>query len=192
MTNNPIELFRVWLREAEKQEPNNPNAVALATANKDGQPSVRMVLLKAIDNNGFVFFTNLKSKKGDELIKNPRASLCFHWKSLARQVRVEGTVALVNEKEADEYFITRSRLSRIGAWASKQSGTMKEKFELEKRLAFYTAKFKLGKVPRPHFWSGFCLKPRQIEFWSDKEYRLHERKVFYADGEDWKVKYLFP
>ena len=129
MTNNPIELFRVWLREAEKQEPNNPNAVALATANKDGQPSVRMVLLKAIDNNGFVFFTNLKSKKGDELIKNPRASLCFHWKSLARQVRVEGTVALVNEKEADEYFITRSRLSRIGAWASKQSGTMKEKFE---------------------------------------------------------------
>lgn len=189
---DPIDQFRAWLADAEKSEPNDPNALALATTTADGFPSVRMVLLKDVDDQGFVFYTNLSSRKGSELTDNPRAAMCFHWKSLKRQVRVEGDIEPVSAEEADAYFHSRHRSSRIGAWASKQSQPLDGRFELEKRVAEYTAKFHVGDIPRPEFWSGFRLIPRRIEFWQDQAFRLHDRVVYDAGEDGWTTTRLFP
>lgn len=190
---DPFELFRTWLADAEKTEPNDPNAMSLATVGEDGMPSVRMVLLKGFDEAGFVFYTNLASQKGRELAAHPKAALCFHWKTLKRQVRVEGLVTPVSEAEADAYFASRARDSRIGAWASKQSHAMQGRFELEQRVAKYALKFNIGTIPRPPFWSGFRIAPQKIEFWRDKPFRLHERSLYVrqADG-SWGTATLFP
>lgn len=190
---SPFELFRTWLADAEKTEPNDPNAMSLATVGEEGMPSVRMVLLKGFDEAGFVFYTNLASQKGRELAAHPKAALCFHWKTLKRQVRVEGLVTPVSEAEADAYFASRARDSRIGAWASKQSQAMQGRFELEQRVAKYALKFNIGTIPRPPFWSGFRIAPQKIEFWRDKPFRLHERNLYVrqADGR-WETATLFP
>lgn len=191
--NDPIALFGEWMKEAEKHEPNDPNATALATSTPDGRPSVRMVLLKGYDAGGFVFYTNLESRKGGELSANPQAALCLHWKSMRRQIRVEGPVVPVTEAEADAYFASRARGSQIGAWASRQSRPMTGRFELEKRIAEFVAKFGFGAVPRPEHWSGFRLKPEAIEFWQDRSFRLHERFVFIAGSDGaWQKDLLFP
>jgi pyridoxamine 5'-phosphate oxidase len=193
---DPIARFEAWMAEAAKTEPNDPNAVCLATATPDGRPSARMVLLKGVDadrpGGGFVFYTNLESRKGGELAANPQAALCFHWKTLARSVRVEGPVERVSDAEADAYYASRHRSSRIGAWASQQSRPLEGRWALEKRVAEYTLKFGLGEIPRPPFWSGFRLLPRRIEFWRDMPFRLHERQVFHREGEAWRTETLFP
>lgn len=189
---DPFVLFQEWMQEAEKHEPNDPNAMALATATPDGRPSVRMVLLKGWDERGFVFYTNLESRKGGELEANPHASLCLHWKSLRRQIRIDGPVEPVTDAEADAYFATRARGSQIGAWASRQSRPLTGRFELEKRIAEYAAKFGLGAVPRPSHWSGFRLLPEAIEFWADRTFRLHERAVFRMLDGRWQSEQLFP
>ena len=189
---DPIALFHAWLAEAGKSEPNDPNAMTLATADADGVPSARMVLLKGLDERGFVFYTNLGSRKARQLQANPRAALCFHWKSLERQVNVEGAVQPVSEAEADAYFASRDRGSQIGAWASTQSRAMEGRFELEKRVAMYAAKFHVGSVPRPEFWSGFRLVPRRIEFWSAGRFRLHDRLEFLRSDTGWTTRKLFP
>lgn len=192
VSQDPFELFKTWLAEAEKSEPDNPNAMALATVGADGAPSVRMVLLKGFDSRGFVFYTNLGSRKAAQLTACPRAGLCFHWKSLARQVNVEGPVSPVDDAEADAYFGSRSRGSQIGAWASRQSQPLEGRFELEKRVARYTAKFNIGKVPRPDFWSGFRIDPERIEFWEERPFRLHDRLLFTRAGDEWRTEKLFP
>lgn len=191
---DPFARFASWLAEAEKSEPNDPNACCLATATPDGKPSARMVLLKGADQRGFVFYTNLESRKGRELAANPFAALCFHWKSLLRSVRVEGPVALVSDEEADAYFASRPRGSRIGAWASKQSRPLEGRWALEKAVADWTVKFGAGEIPRPPHWSGFRLSPRVIEFWRDRPFRLHERLVYRRDSEDepWRTELLYP
>lgn len=176
--NEPFALFATWLREAEATEPNDPNAVALATVDKDGLPNVRMVLLKGFDSQGFVFYTNFESQKGQEILSQKKAAMCFHWKSLRRQVRLRGLVEVVSEKEADEYFKTRARGSRIGAWASKQSRPLEGRFALEKAVAEYTARYAIGEIPRPAHWSGFRIRPTSIEFWKDQKFRLHDRVEF--------------
>ena len=190
---DPFALFQDWMADAEEHEVNDPNAMSLATVDSQGRPSVRMVLLKGVDDHGFVFYTNLESRKGQELQAQPVAALCFHWKSLRKQVRVEGRVEPVTAKEADAYFASRARASQIGAWASKQSRPLQGRFELEMRIAEYTAKFGLGSVPRPPFWSGFRVVPDYIEFWADKPFRLHDRTV-YTRSEDgaWQTQALFP
>lgn len=189
---DPITLFRTWFAEAEKSEPSDPTAVALATATPAGVPSVRMVLLKDVDAEGFAFYTNLNSRKGRELAGNPNAAMCFHWKSLRRQVRIEGRVRAVPDAEADAYFASRPRLSRIGAWASKQSQPLAGRFELERRVAEYTAKFNVGEIPRPDFWSGFRIVPARIEFWSEAQFRLHDRLVYHAEEGGWRTERLYP
>jgi len=189
---DPIEMFSDWLAEAERMEPADANAMTLATATPDGAPSARMVLLKGADEAGFTFYTNLGSDKARELDANPLAALCFHWKSLKRQVRVSGRAERVDDAEADAYFSSRPRASRIGAWASKQSQSLESRFELEKRVAEYTAKFHVGEIPRPEFWSGYRIVPDKIEFWSDQPFRLHERLVFSRAADGWTTETLFP
>ena len=189
---DPIALFRVWLTAAEKSEPNDPNAMTLATATPEGVPSARMVLLKEVDECGFAFYTNLASRKATDLYANSRAALCFHWKTLHRQVLVEGTVKPVDEAEADAYFASRPRMSRIGAWASQQSRPLAGRFELEKRVAEFTARFHVGSVPRPDFWSGFRLLPEQIEFWRERPFRLHDRMVYHRHEGGWLIERLYP
>ncbi len=189
---DPISLFKDWLADAERSEPNDPNAMTLATATPDGAASARMVLLKGVDEGGFTFYTNLESRKAEQLLANPRAALCFHWKSLKRQVLVEGTVERVDDAEADAYFATRPRGAQIGAWASEQSRPMEGRFELEARVAKYTAKFHVGTVPRPDFWSGFRLVPEHIEFWRERPFRLHDRVVYHRRDGDWTRERLYP
>ena len=189
---DPFPRFHAWYGEAQDSEPNDPNAMTLATANAQGRPSARMMLLKGIDEGGFVFYTNLKSRKGLDLAENTYAALLFHWKSLRRQVRIEGQVTMVSDAEADEYFASRPRGSRIGAWASDQSRPMEGMFILERRVAKYTAKFGLGEIPRPPHWSGYRVTPDRIEFWKDGMFRLHERIVHIRDGDSWTVERLFP
>lgn len=190
----PFDLFAKWLADAEPKEINDPNAVALATVDPDGLPNVRMVLLKGFDERGFVFYTNLESAKGRELMSARKAALCFHWKSLRRQVRVRGLVDLVSDQEADEYYQSRARGSRIGAWASKQSRPLESRFALEKEVARYTAKFGLGEIPRPENWTGLRITPLEIEFWHDRPFRLHDRVRFTrVSGEAaWDKTRLYP
>ncbi len=192
MTEDPYALFAEWLAEATRTEPNDPNAMCLATATPDGRPSARMVLLKGHDARGFVFYTNLESRKGGELAANPQAALCFHWKTLTRSVRVEGCVEAVTDEEADAYYASRSRGSRIGAWASRQSRELEGRWALEKAVAEYTVKFGLAEIPRPAHWSGFRILPARIEFWRDMPFRLHERRVFVAGEGGWTLETLYP
>lgn len=191
---DPYAVFAQWLALARTSEPNDPNAMALATADDSGMPDVRMVLLKDVDNEGFVFYTNLESVKGLQLAANPQAALCFHWKSLRRQVRVRGQISPVTSQEADAYFASRARDSRIGAWASAQSRPLEDRFALEKSVAAHALKFGVGDVPRPAFWSGFRLSPTRIEFWRDKPFRLHDRLVFEraSSAHDWSTTKLYP
>jgi pyridoxamine 5'-phosphate oxidase len=189
---DPIELFAKWLAEAVKAEPNDANAMTLATVDADGMPDARMVLLKGVDDAGFTFFTNFESAKGRELIAHPKAALVFHWKSLRRQVRVRGDVTPVTEAEADAYHAARARSSQIGAWASDQSRELPDRLALERRIAEMGLKFGLGPVPRPPHWSGFRLTPRSLEFWRDRPFRLHERLAFERADGGWSVKRLYP
>jgi pyridoxamine 5'-phosphate oxidase len=190
----PFALFEEWLAEATKTEPNDPNAVALATVDQDGLPDVRMVLLKGFDSHGFVFYTNFESQKGLEILGSMKAAMCFHWKSLRRQVRVRGPVEVVSDDEADAYYATRPRGSRIGAWASKQSRPLESRFALEKAVAEYTTRYAIGEIPRPAHWSGFRVRPTSIEFWHDRPFRLHDRMVFSRDTPDgdWNKTRLYP
>ena len=190
---NPLELFKYWFKEAEKSEINDPNAVALSTISKKGYPTTRMVLLKNFDNKGFVFYTNLSSDKSKAIINSPKISLCFHWKSLLRQVRILGLATKVSDKEADEYFNSRSYGSKIGAWASNQSSLLKKRENLFELVKNYKKKFPdQDKVPRPSFWSGWRLKPIEIEFWVNGEDRLHERLKYTKIKEGWKKILLNP
>ncbi len=191
---DPIALFGEWLEAAKAGEPNDPNAMAVATVDDDGLPDVRMVLLKDVDARGFTFYTNTTSAKGRQLAGQPKAALLFHWKSLRRQVRVRGPVEPVSEAEADAYFASRARASQIGAWASDQSSPMQSRLALEGRIAEYGLKFGLGKVPRPPHWTGYRVIPRAMEFWRDRPFRLHERLVFARAeaGGRWETSRLFP
>lgn len=188
----PFALFAAWLKDAEASEINDPNAVALATVDADGLPNVRMVLLKGFDSRGFVFYTNFESQKGQEILGQKKAAMCFHWKSLRRQIRLRGEVEVVSGAEADEYYQSRPLGSRIGAWASKQSRPLEGRFALEKAVAEYTAKYALGNVPRPPHWSGFRIIPKSIEFWHDRKFRLHDRIEFRRDGDGWSKVRMYP
>ncbi len=192
---DPFEVFNKWLGKATRKEINNPNAMTLATVGKDGRPSARMVLLKDVGPEGFTFYTNLESPKCRQLAENPYAALLFHWKTLDRQIRIEGFVEQVSDAEADAYFATRPRASQLGAWASRQSQPLDGWAELEKRVAMYTAKFHIGPVPRPEFWSGFRLHADCFEFWKQGNFRLHKRFVFTPSepGRDrWLVQQVYP
>ena len=189
---NPFEVFGRWYAEAKESEPALPDAMTLATADINGYPSARMVLLKSACENGFVFYTNLESQKGLELSENPTAALLFHWKSLKRQVRISGIVEPVGEDEADAYFASRSRGAQIGAWASDQSRPMNNQFELEKNVAKFTAKFGISKISRPKHWSGYCVVPKALEFWEEGAFRLHRRNLYSLEDNKWKQTNLFP
>jgi pyridoxamine 5'-phosphate oxidase len=189
----PWRLFAAWFEEAKRAEPVNPDAMAVATVDASGLPNVRMVLLKGFDERGFVFYTNLGSVKAAELEAAPKAALTFYWKALARQVRARGAVEAVSAAEADAYFATRSRMAQIGAWASKQSAALESRMAFEKAIAQYTAKFALGSVPRPQFWSGYRIEPAEIEFWQERLFRLHDRVVFRrSDAGTWSKTRLYP
>jgi pyridoxamine 5'-phosphate oxidase len=190
----PFALFSAWFEEAVKAEPNDPNAMALATVDSGGLPNVRMVLMKSFDEDGFVFFTNMGSQKGRELDGQPKAALGFHWKSLRRQVRVRGPVSHVEPAEADTYFATRPRLAQIGAWASKQSRPLESRMAFEKAIALTTAKYAIGEVPRPPEWSGYRITPLVMEFWHDRPFRLHDRIEFRRSeaGDAWVKTRLYP
>lgn len=194
LPSNPYDLFKEWLSIAEEKEPNDPNAMCLATSTTDGTPSARMVLLKGLDDRGFVFYTNTKSHKGDQIDNNPKAAICFHWKSMRKQVRVEGDIVEVSAEEADKYYASRHRGSRIGAWASKQSRPLENLEELKKFVEGYEEKFEGQEdIPRPPNWRGFRIIPKTIEFWIDGEYRLHQRYVYTADENGgWTTGMLYP
>ena len=189
---DPFQLFSDWFAEARESEPNDPDAMALATATPDGRPSVRMVLLKGHGLDGFTFYTNLDSRKGAELAANARAALLFHWKSLRRQVRIEGPVEPVPDQDADAYFATRSRDSQLGAWASWQSRPLDARPTFEKRYEEMARRFDGAEVPRPPRWSGYRLTPELFEFWTDRPHRLHERRLFTAEGAGWREGLLYP
>ena len=190
---DPFELFQSWMAEAEKEEIRDPTASSLATANNAGQPNVRMILLKGLSTKGFVFYTNLNSPKSDDLKGNPKAAMCFHWKSFNRQIRILGSVTQVNDREADLYFNSRPYESKIGAWASDQSYSMKERSELLKKVENFKKKYKNEKnVPRPSHWSGWCLRPSSIEFWLHKDNRIHERLRYNKIVNGWEKEILYP
>jgi pyridoxamine 5'-phosphate oxidase len=189
---DPIALFERWLGEAMKSEPNDANAMTLATVDAEGLPDARMVLLKGVDAAGFTFFTNFESAKGRELLAHPKAALVFHWKTSRRQVRVRGDVSQVTAAEADAYWATRARSAQIGAWASNQSRELPDRLAFERRIAEMGLKFGIGSVPRPPHWSGFRVAPRSIEFWRDRPFRLHERLVFDRTDDAWSVRRLYP
>ena len=191
-SNNPFSLFKEWFDEAQKNEINDANAMNLSTISKSNFPSSRMVLLKDFDDRGFVFYTNTKSKKGKDIINNPNVSLNFHWKSITKQVRIEGKAISVSDKEADEYFNSRPKESRIGAWSSNQSSKMNNREDLIEKYNFYKKKFKEDSIPRPDYWSGFRVVPRLIEFWQDMPFRLHDRLEFIKINNKWETKKLFP
>ncbi len=194
LSEEPIKLFGEWLADATEREVNDPTALALATVDDAGMPNVRMVLLKGFDDAGFTIYTNFESAKGEELLASRKAAMCFHWKSLRRQVRIRGTVEIVSDKEADAYYDSRPRGSRIGAWASRQSRPLESRFALEKSVAEYTAKFGIGEIPRPDHWSGFRVVPESIEFWHDRKFRLHDRMRFEREPENgsWRKTRLYP
>jgi pyridoxamine 5'-phosphate oxidase len=191
-TTDPFAQFDAWFQEAVAAEPNLPEAMTLATVSADGRPSTRLVLLKGHDSRGFVFYTNFNSAKGQELLGNPNASLCFHWKTLRRQLRIDGPAAPVRDDEADAYFASRPRGSQIGAWASEQSEPVESRAVLEERVGSLEKKYDGRDVPRPPHWSGFRLVPSRIEFWTDRRDRLHDRQVFDRDGEGWRELRLQP
>jgi pyridoxamine 5'-phosphate oxidase len=188
---NPVEVFREWLREAEASEPNDANAAALATASPDGVPSVRMVLVKQVDARGFCFYTNARSRKGRELAANPRASLCFHWKSLRRQVRVEGPVVELSGEDADAYFHSRARESQLGSAVSQQSWPLDSRDILEKMVGEFAAEHP-REIPRPEWWRGYAIRPERVELWVDGAHRLHDRFLFERKGDGWEKQRLFP
>lgn len=192
MLDDPIALFDTWFAEARGTEPNDANAMALATANADGHPSVRMVLLKGHGTDGFIFYTNQESRKAEEIAQNNAAALLFHWKSLRRQVRIEGFVGSVPDETADAYFASRSRDSQLGAWASEQSRPLDRRETFEARFAEMAARFEDGGVPRPPHWSGYIVRPERIELWQDRAHRLHERRLFVRDGAGWREGLLYP
>jgi len=192
---HPFQLFQNWLAEAEAQETNDANAMSLATVDETGMPDVRMVLLKGLDEGGFVFYTNYESRKGQEILATMKAALCFHWKSLRRQVRVRGVVEKVSDAEADAYYNSRPRRSRIGAWASRQSRPLESRFALEKAVAEYSLRYATGSIPRPAYWSGFRIRPLCMEFWQDRPFRLHDRVLFSrvsSQDTDWQSQRLYP
>lgn len=192
-TYDPFKTFADWLELAKTAEINDPNAMNLATADKNGRPSNRMVLLNGLDQRGFVFYTNAQSRKGEQLSENPFAALCFHWKTLRKQVRIEGRVEIVSEEESDDYYNSRPRGSRIGAWASQQSRTLEQFSDLEKSVENFEKKFEgIEDIPRPNYWKGFRVIPDRIEFWINGEFRLHKRYVFERNGDGWKSHMINP
>jgi pyridoxamine 5'-phosphate oxidase len=191
-TSSPLAQIAEWLKEAEKKETLEPAAMSVATVDADGRPTLRMVLLRGIDERGLVFYTNLGSRKAEDIRANQQVALCLHWKSMTRQVRVEGRATQVDDAEADAYFASRPRESQLGAWASKQSQRLEGRFTLEGRVAKFAARYAIGAVPRPPFWSGFRVVPERIEFWEDRPFRLHERTVWEREQDHWSSHKLYP